>query len=107
MKRLAIGMAWALWLAATAPVGAQGVSVGGFGSGVEVGFGPFDAYPVDGYTSAGYWDAPAWVDGFANQRGVESYPVVAASFAYVRGRQAMARGSWEDIEHANATGDLR
>ena len=107
MKRVAIGLAGALWLAATAAVGAQGVPVGGFGSGVEVGFGPFDAYPADGYMGAGYWGAPAWVDAFANQGGVESYPVIVASFAYVRGRQAMAQGSWADIERANATGDQR
>ena len=107
MKRTAIGLAGALWLAATAAVGAQGVPVGGFGSGVEVGFGPFDAYPADGYAGAGYWGAPAWVDAFATQGGVESYPLVAASFAYIRGRQAMAQGSRGDIERAIAARDQR
>jgi hypothetical protein len=103
MKRLVIGLAGALWLAATVPVSGQVVSVGEFGSGV--GFGPFDAYPADANTSAGYWGAPAWIDAFRNQEGVEQYPVVVASFAYVRGRQAMAQGSRQDIERANTTGE--
>jgi hypothetical protein len=104
MKRLFIGLAGALCLA-TAPVGAQGVSVGEFGSGV--GFGPFDTYPADANTSAGYWGAPAWIDALTDQESVERYPVVVASFAYARGRQAMAQGSRQDIERANAPGDQR
>jgi hypothetical protein len=89
-----------VWLAATAPVTAQG-----FGSGVELESIPFNTYSVDGYTSAGYWGAPAWIDPLENQGAVESYPVLVASFAYVRGRQAMARGSRADIERANTTDD--
>jgi hypothetical protein len=102
MKSLVIRLAGALWLA-TAPVCAQGVLVGEFGSGV--GFGPFDSYPADANTSAGYWGAHAWIDAFGDQEGVERHPVVVVSFAYARGRHAMAQGSRQDIERATATVD--
>lgn len=102
MKRLSIGLAGALCLA-MAPVGAQGVSAGQLGFGI--GFGPFDTYPAEAHTSAGYWGAPAWIDALRDQEGVERYPVVVASFAYADGRQAMAQGSWQDIERTDAIGD--
>lgn len=100
MKKLVIGLA-ALWLTA-AP--AQSVFAGGFGFGIELG--TWGASSAEGDPGVGYWGAPAWIDAFAHQEGVESYPILAASFAYVRERQAMAQGSWEDIERANA-GDER
>jgi hypothetical protein len=98
MKRLVIGLISALWCA-TVPIGAQSLSAGEFGS--AVGFSPVDSELADGYTSAGYWGAPAWIDPFADWEGVEAYPIVIASFAYIRDRQALAQGSREDIERAN------
>jgi hypothetical protein len=90
MRKLAIGIAAALSLAAAAPVNAQGIWVGGPGFGVGVGFGPtyaYDAYPSYGYTNVGYWGEPAWGwgDTYAYQPVVGPYPLAADSFAYAPG----------------------
>jgi len=62
MRKLAIGIAaTALSVAAIVPVKAEGFWFGGPGFGIGVGFGPSYAYdyPAYGYTSVGYWGAPA------------------------------------------------
>lgn len=84
MRTLAIGIAAALSLAATAPVSAQGIWFGGPGFGVGIGFGPtyaYDAYPSYGYTSVGNWREPAW--GWGGGYAYQSVdPFVDDSFAY-------------------------
>ena len=61
MRKVAIGIAAAITLAAVAPANAQGLWVGAPGFGVGIGVGPTYAYePYYG----GYWGSPYWGAGY-------------------------------------------
>jgi len=86
MRKVAIGIAAAITLAAMAPANAQGLWVGAPGFGVGIGVGPTYAYePYYG----GYWGSPYWRAGygyepsFAYQSHADEPEYEYDSYAYV------------------------
>ena len=84
MRKVAIGIAAAVTLAAVAPANAQGLWVGAPGFGVGIGVGPTYAYePYYG----GSWGSPYWGAGYGYEPAYQSYAYEPEyeydSYAYV------------------------